>query len=891
MRRFQIGSRLAFSFVVVLLLMVVGSGIGLWQYNVVRTQAERLQQVDSQAMAVLRVYNRMLMLQEALESAAEAENAVAFTEQAENLQEDVIVEVDQALDSLQVTEADAAQNRAAIAQFEALLETLPDKIEALIRLAEAGDWVAVELRMSQQFAEDSEILGRFVDEIDRQVAEERAQVQANMAQAYERAMWFIIGSGVLAFLMAGILGLVVTRSIAVPLVDLDVAAQSLAEGDFDKRVTIEGEDELAHLGRAFNEASAQLAELYNHMEELVRQRTEELHYRALQLETSIAVGQRIISILDLDTLLNQVAELIQERYGYYYVGISLMSEDGEQLVARAGTGDVGARLVQAGHRHSIGADGIIGETAKRRRPVLVNDFTVDPRHQPEGAFTFARAGIALPLEMGGQLLGVLDIHSDRAHRFAEEDVPVLQLLANEVAIAIQNASLYKAERARRRLAETLYDIGQALSGTLQLDEVLNLILQYLKDIVPYDRGAVLMRQGDVLGFTAAQGFPADVDPLTLTVAIEGNDVYQDIVQTREPLAIPDISRRPDWNYTPELPPAQSWLGVPLIRSGEVFGMLSLVREAPDPYTEEEVTLAGAFAGQAAIALENAQLYEQITRFNRELEQKVAERTRELQEAYARLERLDRAKSDFITVTSHELRTPLTVLRGYSSMLMKDDTIKENPFHHRMVSSIHTGTMRMYEIVNTMLDMVKIDSGALKLYPEPFSVAWLLDNVVESFRTALKQRNLELVKHELATLGEIQADMDGLKKVFQNLIGNAIKYTPDGGVITISGRRLSASASKLGQEAVEIVVRDTGIGIDPSAQELIFEKFYQTGEVSLHSSGKTQFKAGGPGLGLAIVQGIVEAHRGKIWVESPGHDEETCPGSTFYVQMPVRQSFD
>ena len=118
--------------------------------------------------------------------------------------------------------------------------------------------------------------------------------------------------------------------------------------------------------------------------------------------------------------------------------------------------------------------------------------------------------------------------------------------------------------------------------------------------------------------------------------------------------------------------------------------------------------------------------------------------------------------------------------------------------------------------------------------------------------------------------------------------NAIKYTPDGGTIHVSGVVHYANGQRQIADKVEILVRDSGIGIDPDMHELIFSKFYQTGEVALHSSAKTQFKGGGPGLGLAITRGIVEAHGGKIWLESPGHDEKACPGTTFHVLLPIMQ---
>jgi signal transduction histidine kinase len=123
----------------------------------------------------------------------------------------------------------------------------------------------------------------------------------------------------------------------------------------------------------------------------------------------------------------------------------------------------------------------------------------------------------------------------------------------------------------------------------------------------------------------------------------------------------------------------------------------------------------------------------------------------------------------------------------------------------------------------------------------------------------------------------------LYKVFYHVIGNAIKYTPDGGRVTVRGQM----AENARQDEIEITVQDSGIGIAPQNQEFVFEKFYQTGEVLLHSSGKTKFKGGGPGLGLAIARGIVNAHRGRIWLESPGYDETTCPGTTVLVRLPVK----
>jgi signal transduction histidine kinase len=186
----------------------------------------------------------------------------------------------------------------------------------------------------------------------------------------------------------------------------------------------------------------------------------------------------------------------------------------------------------------------------------------------------------------------------------------------------------------------------------------------------------------------------------------------------------------------------------------------------------------------------------------------------------------------------------------------------------------------------MLDVARIDNQVLNLKPEAVALSTILKRVQSDYSAYLEERKQGIQLVDLDRLPFVQGDALMLLKVFQNVVINAIKYTPDGGTITISGERVLDE--KVG-ECVEIRVQDTGIGIDPEQQEVIFEKFYSTGIVSLHSSGKSSFKGGGPGLGLAIARGIILAHGGRIWVESAQHDEEACPGSCFFVLLPLGTS--
>ena len=255
--------------------------------------------------------------------------------------------------------------------------------------------------------------------------------------------------------------------------------------------------------------------------------------------------------------------------------------------------------------------------------------------------------------------------------------------------------------------------------------------------------------------------------------------------------------------------------------------------------------------------------------------------RDLERANKQLEQMDRTKVSFIHISAHELRTPLTLIQGYTYMLQQ--LAKENPDIEPLSKGLMEGFERMEEIVNSMLDVSKIDSKTLKLSQTTSKLSFIIAKARKPFEAALKERNLELTTEGLDKLPIISADAELLHKVFYHIIMNAIKYTPDGGHIAINGRTIDENPNS---PEVEIIVCDTGIGIAKENQEVVFEKFYQTGEVLMHSSGKTKFKGGGPGLGLAIARGIVEAHGGRIWLESPGYDEKTNPGTIVYVRLPV-----
>ncbi|GAP14835.1 histidine kinase [Longilinea arvoryzae] len=262
--------------------------------------------------------------------------------------------------------------------------------------------------------------------------------------------------------------------------------------------------------------------------------------------------------------------------------------------------------------------------------------------------------------------------------------------------------------------------------------------------------------------------------------------------------------------------------------------------------------------------------------------KMAFLSNELADVRQSLEKLDRSKSDFISVAAHELRTPLTLIEGYAAMLeesLEQEAAKGT--EAQLIRGIHHGTRRLHSIIDDMIDVSLIDNNMLTLNHQPVWVNRLLAVLSEEVRSTLSDRNLSLNLADFEGSNEmIFGDPERLLQLLRNVLTNAIKFTPDGGQIWIDGRKLPGF--------LEITIHDSGIGIDQEDQSTIFDKFSRLGDPSLHSSGKTKFKGGGPGLGLHIAKGIVEAHNGAIWVDSPGYDEKKFPGSTFHILLPIQQ---
>ena len=459
-----------------------------------------------------------------------------------------------------------------------------------------------------------------------------------------------------------------------------------------------------------------------------------------------------------------------------------------------------------------------------------------------------------------------------------------EFMARRLAMATE-----EADRALSRL-RVLYNVSRAMSSTLDLKQMFAAIVENLASLPQIDRCAVWLadREANELSVAAAGGIDAQVLTGAYLPIQENHSVLGRAFRSRK-LQMMSQYDSGDEILGP-LFPKRSIVAIPIPGEDRPVGVVTLDRLALDrPLETAVLEMAQSVVDQAGVALHKARLYEELVELNRHLDQRVQERTEELAHLNRDLGKLNKKKSDFVAIAAHELKTPLTLIQGYAEMLAEGGLEQLPPETvERQLTGIIKGVDRLRTIVEDIIDVSLIDTEVLALNMEMASLYHIIDMVFRDWRDAARERRQTIELAPFQDLPYIEGDALRLHQVFGNLIGNAIKYTPDGGRICVTARLLEAQPDR--PAFIEVVVSDTGVGIDLEEQERIFDKFYRVESPDLHSSSKTRFMGAGPGLGLAIAKGIVDAHGGRIWVESSGHDPAHCPGSHFHVLLPLRSAW-
>ncbi len=441
----------------------------------------------------------------------------------------------------------------------------------------------------------------------------------------------------------------------------------------------------------------------------------------------------------------------------------------------------------------------------------------------------------------------------------------------------------------------LHEYSESISNILEMDRLVAVAVGIILETMKVTRGFLFLvdteHEADGRTIHRLRSARSQAERQIIAIQLEeSGPIASYFAREQRPLLQYDLDLLPAYRAAPPL--EREWFRrleaevyVPILAKRKWIGLLAFGSKlSGNRYTQDDLLTLSALANQTAVALENARLVENLIRLNTELRQA----RRALEKSNRDLERLDQTKSDFISIASHELRTPLTVIKGYAEMLLEDSSLDPNLI--KVIKGIHEGILRLHQVMDSMFDIAQLDARSMQLNLQPVGLNEMLQQVCTAQNESLRQRHQSLAI-DLPVLPYVNADPNSLRKVFQHLVNNAIKFTPNQGGITVTGCLVNPNGGELPNGGVEIIVSDTGIGVDPTFREIIFTKFYQSGDLTKHSTSRTRFRGGGSGLGLALSRGIVEAHGGRIWVESPGYDEIHFPGSHFHVVLPLSKQED
>jgi signal transduction histidine kinase len=483
--------------------------------------------------------------------------------------------------------------------------------------------------------------------------------------------------------------------------------------------------------------------------------------------------------------------------------------------------------------------GVTGWVAKTGQPLRVPDVTADPRYVSVRADI--RSELAVPLLVEGTLIGVLNVDSKRPNAFSAEDEELLVAIANQSAQVIQNSWLYQAVAHNARQLESLFSIAQSVISSLNLHEMLQRVTRDACRLMDTKVCSLMLLNPtrDLLELRACHGAGAEYlrkPPLPV-----GDSLVGFVVRRRKPLRVYNVQEHDEYRHT-EMARKEglvSLLSVPMVMVDTAIGALNVYSAEPYHFSNQDVRVLSALANLAAVAIDNARLHEKIV---------------DVEEQLRHNERLS-TLGLLAAEVAHEIRNPLTVMK----MLFHSLDLKfpaDDP-RARDAEIMSEKMDHLNKIVDHLLGYARSTEPTFRFV----DVNELLGDVLLLTRQKLRHQKIELVRNFEERLPQVRADRGQIEQACLNLILNAADAMPDGGTLTV-GTALHPSS------LVVLTFTDTGMGMAPEKQKQLFEPFLTT-------------KAQGTGLGLAIVQKIVEAHRGKIEVESAPKK-----GTTFRILLPV-----
>jgi len=598
--------------------------------------------------------------------------------------------------------------------------------------------------------------------------------------------------------------------------------------------------------------------------------------RSVQLALINEVSQAATSILSLDVMLSTVVQAIRRSFACYSVSIYLYNQatNHVKLQARATAKRPRSfppepeKVVTDIELH----EGLIGWAVATNETVLANDVTQDRRYIVEHNHKEVRAELCVPIALGIKTIGALDLQSMQLEAFDKYHVAALETLADQLAIAIENARLYDTINQHINELKSLNEIGQAITSTLDLQKTLTLITDHTTHLMDVAAASVVLRDDNnqEVWFAAASGEGSEA-VIGIRMAL-GQGLAGWVAEKGEAVIVPDVYA--DQRFFANVDKqsgftTKSILCVPLQTKGYTIGALEVMNKKYGTFNEEDLSRLQALAIPAATAIENAQLYDKQIR--------TIKRLAETQSQLIQSAKLA-AVGELAAGIAHEINNPLTSIIGLTSLLLESlPPVTSKTETYEDLQMVNDEARRARDIVHSLLNFARADTPKR----QPIDFNQLIEEAIFLVYTTKVSQKISLNK-SLNPLPEMYLDVNQIKQVIVNLLNNAIQTILESekrpATLTITthlessdtiGKDGNGKQSPSGQIVI-CTISDTGMGIKPEHLDKIFDPFFTTKEVGQ-----------GTGLGLSISYGIVEQHGGNISVESISNQ-----GSTFTITLPV-----
>lgn len=604
----------------------------------------------------------------------------------------------------------------------------------------------------------------------------------------------------------------------------------------------------------------------------------ELIEKSDMLEQLTQIARQISSGLDMDEVLDQVIKSAVELTGADGGAVTLLDNKSNRLSIRNGY-----NLPDELEMMDFSADeGISGAVMKSGEPVVIGDYREHPASIDRFARFFEDFGLQnimfAPMLIGKKPIGTLVLLTNTPNKkFSDESVRVATAIADQAAVAIQNANLFEETSRGLKIQKELNKIAISITSGLDLGNVLQEVAHRAAEIVHSDAAMIALLDEDsgVISFPYVYNLPVALCQVTSKT---GEGVAGDVISRCEPRIVNDYQtsdmRRQEFANVG----ITAVVSVPLTIADRCIGVIGVMDKGSGrKFNGDDINVLSIISTQAAVAIENARLFGELSGSAQKLELRIKERTealsrmyeeserksRILEEANLKLREVDRMKSEFLANMSHELRTPLNAIIGFSKLILDglDGEISEE--QAKDLDIVHSNGLQLLRLIDDLLNLARIEAGRINLVLQLASPGEVAEAVVLSMHSMARDKGLELEYSAPAELKPVVMDAGKVRQVLHNLIGNAVKFTEKGKIeVTVEQT----------PDVTFFSVKDTGIGISAEEIEMVFDRFHKT-EPGLA-------RTAGIGLGLTISKRFIDMHRGNIQVTS-----EPEKGSVFTFTIP------